>query len=162
MDTFRKGKFELLALTETKLKWKGEVPWYGVNGITAGVQEIGRAKEGVAILLNDVCHSALMDFGCVRSRIIWIKSRSSRVKVCVVVGYGPNEGNGKEMEGFWNELNRTVDRTGNGYRLCVMGNMNGWIGDRVRAGITDAFAFPGDTYNRRRAVEFCDERGLCG
>ena len=54
MDVFRKGKFELLALMETKLKVNGEVSWCGVNGIIASVQEMERAREGVAILLNDV------------------------------------------------------------------------------------------------------------
>ena len=34
VDIFKKGKFELLALTETKLKWKGDVSWSeGVNQI---------------------------------------------------------------------------------------------------------------------------------
>ena len=54
MDDFRKGKFELLALTETKLKGNGEVSWCGVYVIIASVKEIDRAREGVAILLNDV------------------------------------------------------------------------------------------------------------
>ena len=39
-DVFRKGKFELLALTQTKLKGDGEVSNCSVNGITAGVQEV--------------------------------------------------------------------------------------------------------------------------
>ena len=34
---FRKGKFELLALSETKLRGNGEVSWCGVNGIIVGV-----------------------------------------------------------------------------------------------------------------------------
>ena len=63
MDVFRMGKFELLALTETKLKGKGEISWCGVKGIIAGVQEMERAREGVDILLNDVCHSEVIDFG---------------------------------------------------------------------------------------------------
>ena len=42
VDVFKKGKFELLALTETKLKGKGEVSWSGVNVIFAGVQEMER------------------------------------------------------------------------------------------------------------------------
>ena len=46
MDVFKEGKFKLLALTETKLKGKGEVSWCGVNGIIACVQEMKRAKEG--------------------------------------------------------------------------------------------------------------------
>ena len=38
--------------------------WCGVNDIIVGVQDMERAKEGVAILLKDVWHSALIDFGC--------------------------------------------------------------------------------------------------
>ncbi|MCQ7056741.1 hypothetical protein, partial [Clostridioides difficile] len=101
MDVFRKGKFDLLALTETKLKGNGEVSWCGVNGIIAGVEEMERAREGVAILLSDVWHSAVIDYGCVSSRILWIKFRFSRVKVCVVVGYGPSEGDVEERDIFW-------------------------------------------------------------
>ena len=87
----------MLALTE-KLKGKGEVSWFGVNGIIVGVQELERAREGVAILLNDVWHSAVVDFGSVSSRILWIKFKFSRVQVCVVVGYGPTEGDGEERD----------------------------------------------------------------
>ena len=53
VDIFREGKFELLALTETKLKGNGEI-WCGVNCIIASIQEMERAREGVAIVLNDV------------------------------------------------------------------------------------------------------------
>ena len=63
---------------------------------------------------------------------------SSRVKVCVVVGYG------KERERFCNNLERIVDRVGNGFRLCVLGDLNGWVGDRVRVGITCTFRVPGE------------------
>ena len=54
VDVFRKGKFELLALNEAKLKGNGEVSWCGVNGIIAGVQEMEKAMEVVATLLTDV------------------------------------------------------------------------------------------------------------
>ena len=54
MDIFIKGKFELLDFMESKLKGKGEVSWSGVNVILAGVQEMEKAREGVAIPLNDV------------------------------------------------------------------------------------------------------------
>ena len=91
VDIFIKGNFELLALTETKLKGEGEVSWCEVNGIISGVQEM----EGVAVLLNDVWHSAVVIFGYVISRILWNKFKFSRVKVCVVVAYGPNEVEGE-------------------------------------------------------------------
>ena len=55
----REGNFELLSLTETKLKRNGKVSCFGVNGIFAGVQEMERAREGVAVLLSDVWHSAV-------------------------------------------------------------------------------------------------------
>ena len=37
VDIFKRGKFELLDLMETKLKGKGELPWSRVNIIFAGV-----------------------------------------------------------------------------------------------------------------------------
>ena len=98
VDVFKEGKFELLTLMETKLKGNGEVSWCGVNFTFAGVQEMERAREGVTILLNDIWHSAVIDFGCVISRILWIKFKFLRVKVCVVMQYGPNKGDGEERE----------------------------------------------------------------
>ena len=58
-------------------------------------------------------------------------------------------------------MDRTLDSVGNGYRLYILGDLNGWIGDGTRAGITDAFRVPGENYNGRRVVEFCAGRGLC-
>ena len=84
-----------------------------------------RARKGIAILLNDVWHSALVDFECVSFRILWIKFKFKRVKVCVVMGYGPNEGDGEGRGRFWNNVDRTMDSVRNGYRLYILGNLNG-------------------------------------
>ena len=46
-----KGKI-YYSLTETKLKWDGEVLWCGANDIIDGVQEIERAGKKVGILLT--------------------------------------------------------------------------------------------------------------
>ena len=78
-----------------------------------------RAREGMAILLNDLWHSAVIDFGCVSSRIFWIKFKFSRIKVCMVVGYDSSEGGGEERDRFWTKMNMILDRVGNGYRLCI-------------------------------------------
>ena len=43
----------------------------------------------------------------------------------------------------------------------MLGDLNGWIGDRVKASITGAFGIPGKNNNGRRVVEFCAEMGLC-
>ena len=59
-------------MTETKLKGNGEVSWCRVYGIIAVIQkiEIERASEGVAVLMNDVWHSDVIDFGCISSRAL--------------------------------------------------------------------------------------------
>ena len=44
-DVFRKGNFELLDLTETKLKGNEEVSWCGMNSIIVSVQEIERDRD---------------------------------------------------------------------------------------------------------------------
>ena len=67
----------------------------------------------------------------------------------------------KKRRGFWNSMDRNVDRVGNGYRLCKLGDLNGLIGNRVRTGITGAFRVSGENENARRVVEFCAERGMC-
>ena len=61
-----------------------------------------RAKEGMTILLNNMWHSAVIDFGSISPRILWIKFKFSRVKVCVVVGYGPSE-DVEERDRLWME-----------------------------------------------------------
>ena len=38
----------------------------------------------------------------------------------------------------------TLDNVGNGYRLCILKDLKGWIGDKTRAGITGAFGVPGE------------------
>ena len=57
-------------------------------------------------------------------------------------------------------MDRSPDSVGNGYRLCILGDLNGWIGDRTRAGITGDFGVPGGNNNGRRGVEFCTEKSL--
>ena len=56
----------------------------------------------------------------------------------MVIGYGHNEGIGKEERGsgmtwtgMWIEYEMGID--------CLLGDMNGWIGDRVRACMTGSF-----------------------
>ena len=78
-----------------------------------------------------------------------------------MVGYGRNEGDGEERDRFWNDMDRTPDSIGNGYRLCILGDLNGWIGNRTRVGIADAFGVPEEYDNGRRVVDICVERGLC-
>ena len=44
-------------------------------------------------------------------------------------------------------MDKTLDSVGNEYRLCILGDLNRWIGDWIRAGITSAFGVPVDNDN---------------
>ena len=71
----------------------------------------------------------------------------------------------KEMgkkERFWNDMDRTLDSRENGYRLSNLEDLNGWIGDRERASLTDAFGVPGENDKGRSVAELCAEMGLRG
>ena len=47
-----------------------------------------------------------------------------------VVVYGLTEGNKEVKEKFWNDLGRVfLDRADKGFRLCVIGDLNGCFGD---------------------------------
>ena len=48
-----------------------------------------------------------------------------------MVWYGPNEEDSEEIDRFWNYMDRTLDSVGNGYRLCILGDLNGWIGQEL-------------------------------
>ena len=68
--------------------------------------------------MNDVWHSAVIDFGCVSSRILWIKFNFSSVKVCVVVGWGTTQMKKTVKKGIDSGC-RILKKLGNGYRLCT-------------------------------------------
>ena len=61
------------------------------------VQEIEKAKEFVPILISNVWDSAVIDFGYVSSKALWVEFKFSRVKSFVVVVYGSTE----EMVVYW-------------------------------------------------------------
>ena len=59
-----------------------------------------------------------------------------------------------------NDFDGVVDRVGNGYRLCVLGDPNGWVRDRLRVGISGGFGVRGENYNCRGLIDFCAETGV--
>ena len=97
--------------------------------------------------MNDVWCNSVIGFGCVRSRVLRVKLKFLRVKVCVFVVYEPSEWDIEKKKKFWNDLNKVVDRIGNGNRLCALVDLNGWVIDSMKEGITVAFGVPGERDN---------------
>ena len=80
----------------------------------------------------------------------------------MVAAYGPSEGSDDdECRKFWNDMNDTLERVSRGFRIIVLGDLNGWIGDQKRDGITGGFGVEGENENGRRVIDFCAEKGMC-
>ena len=71
-EMFVRRKFDVLALSETKLKGTGECDFGVVNGRKSGVEE-GWAREGVVLILSDRLASSVTEWKEVSSRLMWVK-----------------------------------------------------------------------------------------
>ena len=58
-------------------------------------------------------------------------------------------------------MDRVVDKVDNVYRLRVLGDLKGWVRNRMMAGITGEFEVLGESDSGRRVMDSCAERGLC-
>ena len=67
----------------------------------------------------------------------------------------------KKRERFWNDSDKVLDRVGNGYILCGMRDLNGWVGGRVRKDIIGVFRLPDKYVNARKVVDVRADRELC-
>src|SRR5678815_2301140 len=111
--------------------------------------------------MSNLWYKAMVEFVCVSPRFLMVKFKFQKVKVCVVVTYGPSEGNVEESTIFWDNLNDVLDWVSRSFRLIVLGDLNGWIGDQKRNGITGGFGVVGENENGRKVMDFCEERGMC-
>ena len=80
----------------------------------------------------------------VTSRIMGVSLKFEMIKGRVFVSYVIIEGDNQERERGWNNLKRVLDRVLNGYKLCVMGDLNRWVSYRVEKFINDAFEKEGE------------------
>ena len=73
---FLRRRFDVCALSKTKLKGKGEVMLGDVVGRVSGVAE-GRARKGVALLLSGWLRRCVVEWKEVSSRLMWVRDRKS-------------------------------------------------------------------------------------
>ena len=103
---FLKRRFDVCALSETKLKGKCEVMFGEVVGRVSGVV-VGRAREGVALLLSGRLMRCVVKWKEVSSRLMLIRVKKEResTREMFISAYGPgSEKSEVEIEEFWNEL----------------------------------------------------------
>ena len=96
----------MLALSETKLKGRGEFKWEKVRGIKGGVRGNQWAKEGVAILMSERMWNLMVEYKVVSSRIVWMKIKIGGCKLVIVSTYGPGSEHSEDVRAdFWESLN---------------------------------------------------------
>lgn len=85
----------------------------------------------VVVLMSDLWHKYMVKFVNVSSRILIVKYKFERVKVCEVVTYGSSEGSeDEEWMTYCNKLNIVLERVKRGFRVIVLDDLNGCIGKR--------------------------------
>ena len=156
---FKERKLDVMVLSETKLKGKGE--WIGgVKGYRSGVVR-GKAREGVAILMSERMARLVDNVEYINSRKMWVRWKVGGKKLVVFGVYAPGmERTGEEREAFWEELNECFEGLGEKEVVLVLGDMNAKVGNIERAGVVGKFGVPGINANGDSLVEMCAERGM--
>ena len=112
---FEDRKLDVLALSETKMKGKGESVFGAVKGRISGVMN-GRAREGVGLLLSERLMTCVVEWKEVSSRLMWVKVKFGCEVWMFISAYGPgSERSEDERTSFWNELSECVSRDGHNY-----------------------------------------------
>ena len=97
-------RFDVCALSETKLKGKGEVMFGEVVGRVSG-DAVGRAREGVALLLSGRLMRCVVEWRKVSSRLMCVRVKIERESWVFILAYGQgSEKSEVEIEDFWNAL----------------------------------------------------------
>ena len=131
------------ALSETKLKGKGEVMFGEVVGRVSGVA-VGRANEEVALLLSGRLMRCVVEWKDLSSRLMWVRVKIERESWVFISAYGPgSEESEEEIEEFWNELRKCVGSFGRNKSVKVLGDLNARVGNEVIEGIVGQHGMPG-------------------
>ena len=157
---FRKRKLDVLALSETKLKGKGEVEFGGVGGRGSGVAG-GWAREGVAILVSEEVSGCVTEWREVSSRLMWVGLKFGQERWVIVSAYGPGkEKHPNEVDQFWEELRDCVNSFDDNINVMVLGDLNARVGNTVIAGVVGRYGVPEVNHSGENLIDICLEQEL--
>ena len=159
-NMFRKRQLGVLALSETKMRGKGEVVFGGVGGRRSGIEN-GRAKEGVAILVSEEVKGCVTEWGEVSARLMWVRLKLGQERWVIVSAYGPGrERDDNERDQFWNELRDCVNSFGDNVNVVVLGDLNARVGNTVIGGVVARYGVPGLNESGERLIDMCIDQEL--
>ena len=146
---------DVLVLSETKLKGKGEVSFGEVVGRVSGVDS-GSAREGVCIIVREEWKKYVKEWKEVSSRLMYVRMSIGESKYVIVGAYGPgSEKDHTVREEFWSDLGLLLGRFDSGEVVCVLGDLNARVGDNKIQGVIGDFGVPGMNESGEWMVDLC-------
>ena len=159
-EMFLRRKLDVLALSETKLKGKGECEFGAVSGRKSGVEE-GRAREGVVLILSDRLASSVTEWKEVSPRLMWVKVKLGVERWAFVSAYGPgSERSEEEREQFWTDLSECIESFGGHFNVVVLGDLNARVGDEMVENVIGRYGVPGRNDSGENLIGLCMEQEL--
>ncbi len=120
-------RLDVLALSETKMKGKGETEFGSVGGRRPGVNR-ERAKERVALLVSPEVQNGGIEWKEVSSRLMWVKVKFRKEVWVFISTYGPCSEK-EEIATFLKEVNECLQSFGANVNVVLLGDLNARLGN---------------------------------
>ena len=132
INEFEKAGLEILVVSETKKKGKGEMELENEHLlIWSGIEEKERAQAGIGCILNRDIKEKLNGWEAISERILTVELKYRAGVGTIIAVYGPSEDEkGGNKDRFWEDLGLAVE-TARG-SIIVAGDMNGRVGKAER------------------------------
>ena len=157
---FVRRKMDVLALSETKMKGKGEREFGPVFGRVSGVNG-GRAREGVGLLLSEELLRNVKEWCEVSSRIMWVRVQLGIEKWVFLSVYGPgSEKSEEERKLFWERLNECIGSFSENVKVVVLGDFNARVGNEPVVDVIGKCGVQGKNDSGEELIGLCLEQEL--
>lgn len=157
VDEFERANLAIMGVTETKKKGNGCIILKkGHYLIYGGVDEIERAKAGVAALIHKKWFQFIKNWKIISERLLRIDMEKEQKEVrTILVAYGPSENEAKEVKDiFWEQIQDEMDISADS--VIIIGDLNGRVGTRKDG--DEQIGPYGESIkntNGQRIIEFC-------
>ena len=152
---FEERGLDVLVLSETKLRGRGERMFGNVVGRVSGVSS-GRAKEGVCIIVGEKWKRCVNEWKEVSSRLMYVRMSVGVSKYVIVGAYGPgSEREKEERECFWFDLGELVGSFESDEIVCVLGDLNARVGNVKVQGVIGDYGVPGMNESGEWMIDWC-------
>ena len=156
-DEFGRVGLDILGVTETKKKSKGECILKGGHVLFySGVDVKERAREGVRCIVAKDNLKYLQEWTAVTERILKLTMKLDKHETVILVVYGPNEDESvTKKDSFWEDLTEVTEEAKG--RLIILGDLNGRVGKKDHE-TGDSIGHYGEevrNHNGKRLLDFC-------